>query len=264
MKKRLFAIVCAMVMILTSIHAVSAQQYIGEVKAKTIALENAGVTETAAIFMKVHLEHEDGRTSYEIEFYSGSTAYDYEIDAISGEIFKYQQEIGYAAKASADNAANYIGETKAKSIALENAGITESQTAAMKLHLDSEHKTMVYDIEFYSGNTKYDYEIDAVSGQILELSREIKQNKTAQQTGNGKGDNSAAAGQYIGEEKAKSIALSAAGVSETDTRKMKAKLDREHGMMVYEVEFKSGQMEYEYEIDAVSGAILESDVEYDD
>ncbi len=70
--------------------------------------------------------------------------------------------------------------------------------------------------------------------------------------------------EYIGEARAKSIALSDAGLSESGVRRLKAKLDREHGIMVYEVEFKNGRMEYEYEIDATSGAILQSDAEYDD
>ncbi len=69
---------------------------------------------------------------------------------------------------------------------------------------------------------------------------------------------------YIGKAKAKSIALSDAGLSEKNVRRLKAKLEREHRTMVYEVEFKSGRMEYEYEIDAASGAILQSDAEYDD
>jgi uncharacterized membrane protein YkoI len=45
---------------------------------------------------------------------------------------------------------------------------------------------------------------------------------------------------------------------------MRVKLDRDDGKMLYEVDFNSGLMEYEYEIDATSGAILESDMDYDD
>ena len=38
----------------------------------------------------------------------------------------------------------------------------------------------------------------------------------------------------------------------------------EDGTLIYEVEFKSGNMEYDYEIDAASGAILKHETELDD
>lgn len=175
--------------------------------------------------------------------------------------------------AASSGTGQYIGEDKAKSIALEYAGISEQQTTFIKAYLNYDDGHVVYDVEFYSGSTEYDYEIDAVNGDILEYDREIehyiipkastKGNKTsgqsAQQTAS-----SSTTGQYIGEAKAKSIALSDAGLSESQVHKMKVELDCEDGRMVYEVEFKNGQMEYEYEIDAMSGIIHKSDVEYDD
>ena len=45
---------------------------------------------------------------------------------------------------------------------------------------------------------------------------------------------------------------------------MDIELDDEDGKLVYEVEFKSGSMEYDYEIDAVSGAVLKHEAELDD
>ena len=41
-------------------------------------------------------------------------------------------------------------------------------------------------------------------------------------------------------------------------------LDVENGIIVYEVEFKSGNIEYDYEIDAATGAILRHETELDD
>ena len=55
---------------------------------------------------------------------------------------------------------------------------------------------------------------------------------------------------------AKRIALAAAGVAETDARNFKVELDSEGVLMLYEVEFDSGFHEYEYKIDARSGAIV--------
>ena len=64
--------------------------------------------------------------------------------------------------------------------------------------------------------------------------------------------------------KAKSIALNHAGVSENEAYDMDIELDDEDGILVYEVEFKSGNMEYDYEINAATGAILKHESELDD
>ena len=72
------------------------------------------------------------------------------------------------------------------------------------------------------------------------------------------------AGGYIGEAAAKAAALGHAGVAEGDTYQMKVELDRDDGVYLYEVEFKAGGMEYEYEIDAYSGAVLKAERDYDD
>lgn len=70
--------------------------------------------------------------------------------------------------------------------------------------------------------------------------------------------------QDIGYAKAKSIALNHAGLSENQAYDMDIELDDEDGTLVYEVEFKSGNMEYDYEIDAASGTILKHEAELDD
>ena len=68
----------------------------------------------------------------------------------------------------------YIGETEAKSIALNHAGLSESQVTFIKAYLDRDDGRVVYDVEFYSGNVEYDYEIDAINGTIFEYDRDIE------------------------------------------------------------------------------------------
>ena len=63
---------------------------------------------------------------------------------------------------------------------------------------------------------------------------------------------------YIGKDAAIKIALAHAGLERSAVRDLKCELDRENGTMVYEVEFESGQFDYEYDIDAASGKILKS------
>ena len=67
-----------------------------------------------------------------------------------------------------------IGYAKAKSIALNHAGLSENQAYDMDIDLDDEDGTLVYEIEFKSGNMEYDYEIDAASGTILKHEAELE------------------------------------------------------------------------------------------
>ena len=66
---------------------------------------------------------------------------------------------------------------------------------------------------------------------------------------------------YIGEAEAKRIALAHAGVSEGSIREFECELDREDGIMVYEIDFECGNYEYEYEINAATGEIVKYDIE---
>ena len=99
-----------------------------------------------------------------------------------------------------------------------------------------------------------EYKIDAYTGTILESKRETEEKTSAAQP-TFSGD--------IGHAKAKSIALNHAGVSESKVYDMEIELDEEDGMLVYEVEFKSGGMEYSYEINAATGAIVKQEAEPD-
>ena len=99
-----------------------------------------------------------------------------------------------------------------------------------------------------------EYKIDAYTGTILESKRETEEKASAAQP-TFSGD--------IGHAKAKSIALNHAGVSESKAYDMEIELDEEDGMLVYEVEFKSGGMEYSYEINAATGAIVKQEAEPD-
>ena len=64
------------------------------------------------------------------------------------------------------------------------------------------------------------------------------------------------AAQYIGIEKAKSIALAHAKISEAEIHKLDVEFDHHAGRPVYDVEFERGRMEYKYDVDAVTGEVL--------
>lgn len=65
-------------------------KFIGEEKAKEIALKKANVTTESVIFDKVELDHDDGVWRYEVDFKKDTTEYDAKINAIDGSILKWE------------------------------------------------------------------------------------------------------------------------------------------------------------------------------
>lgn len=169
------------------------------------------------------------------------------------------EAVGVAKKANKSNKANKakkISADKAKKIALGDAKLAEKDVTFVKVELEFEDNRLVYDVEFYSGNVEYDYDIDAVSGAIVSADKDIENYVIPAQP------STEAQASEISVEKAKQIALSHAGVG--SARFTKAKIDYENGVKVYEIEFKVGNMEYEYDINVLNGAIVSSSAEIDD
>ena len=149
---------------------------------------------------------------------------------------------------------------EAKRIALAHAKLAEKDVTFVKVELELEDNNRYeYDVDFYSGNVEYDYEIDAVSGAILSADRDIENYVIPTQPSTSSTNTQTS---EISVERAKQIALSHAGVG--SARFKKAKLDYENGVKVYEIEFKVGNLEYEYDINVSNGAIISSSVEVDD
>lgn len=166
------------------------------------------------------------------------------------------EAVGVAKKANKANKTKKISADKAKKIALGDAKLAEKDVTFVKVELEFEDNRLVYDVEFYSGNVEYDYDIDAVSGAIVSADKDIENYVIPAQP------STEAKATEISVEKAKQIALSHAGVG--SARFTKAKIDYENGVKVYEIEFKVGNMEYEYDINVLNGAIVSSSAEIDD
>lgn len=161
------------------------------------------------------------------------------------------------------SAKSYIGKDAALSAALKAAGLTKDQVKNIEIELDYEHGVMVYEVEFDRGYDEYDYDINAKTGAVVAYDNEIN-GKDVKSTGSSNKNTSAAKENVIGNAAAKNAALKHAGVTESQATELKVELDREDGKLVYEVEFKSAGYEYDYEIDAVKGTVLQSDKELDD
>ncbi len=75
-------------------------------------------------------------------------------------------------------------------------------------------------------------------------------------------DGNASSDAKISKDRAKQIALEHAKLKESDIKNYRIKLDRDDGVLVYELEFDHNNYEYDYEIDANTGAIREHDKDH--
>ena len=237
--------------------AVTGTTDIGTEKAKSIALEAAGVTASQVQNLRVERDYDDGRLEYEIEFYVGSTEYDYVISGVDGTILEQdvEQEGGsHTTQPTQPSTGSDIGAEKAKSIALSHAGFTASQVQRLKVEKDYDDGRLEYEVEFYAGTTEYDYTISGTDGTILKQDKEEHGGSQTTQP---------SAGSDIGAEKAKSIALSDAGFTASQVQDLQVEKDNDDGRLEYEVEFQVNGTEYEYTISAADGTILEKDIDKD-
>lgn len=135
--------------------------------AKEAALRSAGLSETEVTFTKTKLDREDGILIYEIKFYSAEAEYEYEINAVNSKVVSMETKSYRIDSGSSDNSDKYIGVDQAKSIAVEHAEISGDDAVFSKAKLENDDGRTIYEIEFYCGKIEYEYEIDAVSGNII-------------------------------------------------------------------------------------------------
>ena len=160
-----------------------------------------------------------------------------------------------------------IGMDAARTAAEEYAGTTALDSVTAEVDSELDESLAHYEVELHTAWGEFEYLVDAYTGKVLSGQKDLlttasTPNETTKPSDQ-KPDPSGTA-QNIGYAKAKSIALNHAGVSENEAYDMDIELDNEDGILVYEVEFKSGNMEYDYEINAATGAILKHESELED
>ena len=141
-----------------------------------------------------------------------------------------------------------VDEAAAQKIALEHAGVAAADATITESKLDYEDGRQVYDIEWYAGGAKYDYEIAADTGEIISSGYE---GNTAGTDGNNI---------TVSEADAKKTALDrVSGATDKDIYEWK--LDYDDGRPEYEGKIIYGGTEYEFTIDAATGSVMEWDAE---
>lgn len=149
--------------------------YIGESAAKAAALKHAGVSESSTKYCNAWLEYDDGRPEcYEVEFMANNTRYEYKIALTSATVLESEQESyggsgssGGQTGSGSGTSSTDIGAEKAKSIALNHAGVSASQTYELKVERDMDDGVLEYEVEFKAGGMEYEYTIHGGTGQIL-------------------------------------------------------------------------------------------------
>ena len=278
---------------------------ISQEEATTIALEHAGVAKEDAVSLSVQQEYEDGRDIFEVKFSTQDTEYSYDVAQKDGEIINYnygktgaalsgddgssqtgdgqavQEEIDQtqsgiqqaqqeesAAQSQALAVEDAVDEDTAVSIAMEHAGVTEC--SIHRVELDTEDGRQVYEVEFFAGNTEYDYTIDRETGEILSCDQDIEGwgLGNGQQNGSGNGrkngqDNSAASssGPITLEEAVQLVLDRVPGASASDVQ---IEFERDDGKDIYEGEVTCNRTEHEFQIDASTGNFIEWSVDYQD
>ncbi len=150
-------------------------------QAKAIALDKAGYTEEEITLVKAKKEIDDNTEKYEIEFYFGTTEYDYEIDAATGSILSFDQEIEYihgadnpkltaASTPSKTESATKNGKVTKESaiaIALLDAGYAEKDVSLLHAKKDNDDGKEIWEVEFHAGHIEYSYDIEVATGTII-------------------------------------------------------------------------------------------------
>ena len=230
---------------------------IGREQAAYAAQEYAGVLEVSAITWDVDPELDEYPAHYEVELYAQFGEFEYVVDAYTGEILRGQANVLESSGGTSTTtpstgrpSSTGISADEAKSAALAAAGLSESQVTALTVKGDYDDGRLEYDVTFWYNSTEYEFEIDGTSGTVLKQEQESHA--------------SAPSGDLLSSEAARDAALAHAGLSLDDIYDLDIEAELDERIPHYSVDFKSGRMEYEYEINASTGEVLAVEQDYDD
>lgn len=213
-------------------------QGIGLDQATKVALQNAGFEESDVTLLRGHFDRDDGISTYDIEFRgSDGFDYDYVISANDGTIIEANRELADLLPGAGTQ--QNSGQTQESTSGSDNSASTGSGSSS-------------------SGSSGSGSSASSGAGNSSSSGSAGSSGSQSSQTQSGSGQSSS---NYISADKAKSIALQDANISASNATFLKAHLDMDDGIYVYEIEFVSGQWEYDYEIHATTGAILDRDID---
>ena len=159
-----------------------------------------------------------------------------------------------------------ISIAQAKQLALDHSKVAKNNAKMTKIRLDKENKKFIYEIEFYTERKKYKYNIDANTGKVLSYSEKERTSASTVIRDDGKIINTNGSDteirktpKYIGMEKAKEIAVARiTGAKKINVTNIQ--LDNEKERMIYEGRIVYKNTEYKFDIDAITGEVINWEV----
>ena len=142
-----------------------------------------------------------------------------------------------------------ITDAQALEIALSDAGLTEADLTSQWVEPDRDDGREVYEVNFMDGTYEYEYKIAAADGTIWERDFEITRQAINSLTGT-----------PVDRDGALAIAL--ARISGATAENGYVEQDRDDGRDCFEGTIYYNNVEYEFEIDAATGAITSWNEEY--
>lgn len=218
-----------------------------EAEALQIALDDFKLTAESITSQKIKLEREKGRLCYDIELMVGATEYSMTVDASTGKILEREIDEEHAEQLPAGPSAGQITREQAIAAVKERAG-ADAQIKEVELSDEGTgaNKRFYYEVEVVVNGREYEYYVDVETGEVTLKGELITGNR-----------------EVIGEDAALQIALDYYNVSRSEARVTKVKIEEDDGRLIYEVEFKVKNLEYEFEIDALTGEVIECDRSFD-
>lgn len=241
---------------------------IGVAAAQNFAFADAGVDPAAAYVDHTEFDFERGQFVYEVEFIADGTEYAYWIKASDGTVVKKETKL-ISANGSNVATADQITLEEAQTAALTDAGVAAADATFTEGKLDYDDGQALYDVDFYTADAKYEYEINAATGSVYSRSKETFSAAPTQDTTPATepdpvpagSDTAGSAPAATGMEAAKAAALADAGFTEDQVYLSKCEADYDDGVLCYEIEFCCNGWEYDYEIYGEICAVRSKDVE---
>lgn len=157
-----------------------------------------------------------------------------------------------------NNSAEAISLDEAEKIALK-----EVNGEVLKAKKDKDDGNTYYDFTIVTDTEKYEVEVDAEDGKVLKVEKDDDyvpaQSNTTDQTNQNQNTNQNTT--QISAEKAQEIAMNRVGTG--TLVKCELDYDDDTHKYKYEIEIKDGRVEYDLDIDAVSGEIIKYEQDHD-
>lgn len=152
-----------------------------------------------------------------------------------------------------------ISKEKAEDIAVRHAGFTLDNVTVKHTKADTEDGKPIYEVDFIAENVEYEYDIDRQTGDVLYAKKDIENGEDEIIVDKTRKLTTEVSTTTITAGEAKNIALKHANVTEEQANFTKVELETDSGDKIYEIEFIVGTVEYDYDINAVTGAIISSE-----